>query len=217
MSGPDGAIRGVAADLGRCLAAALGVSAELRAYPSSGAIVEDATSGAWDVAFLPADAERKTRLDFGPNYFLGESTLLVAADSRLADIDSVDRPDLKILGIENTATIRSARRVLAQAKVQGVSGLDEAVALFESGAGDALALGREALASLLPRLSRPGRVLPGHFHAAGTALAVPPGRGSAAAVLGGLLEAAKADGTVRGIFDQHGLSEAPVAPAGSRP
>src|SRR5262245_43226319 len=61
----DGTYRGVAVDLGQELAAQLGVTAELIPYPNSGALTEAAADGAWDVAFLPVDAQRKTKVDFG--------------------------------------------------------------------------------------------------------------------------------------------------------
>ena len=40
-----------------------------------------AGSGALDVAFMPVDAERRERVDFGPTYFIIESTYLVRAGS----------------------------------------------------------------------------------------------------------------------------------------
>src|SRR5262245_11951402 len=60
-----GGYRGIAVDLGGELAAKLGVPAEYVPYPSSGALTDAVASGAWDVAFLPVDALRKTKVDFG--------------------------------------------------------------------------------------------------------------------------------------------------------
>jgi ABC-type amino acid transport substrate-binding protein len=56
-----GGYRGVAVDLGEELAGKLGVPAEFVPYPNSGALTDAAESGAWDVAFLPVDAQRKAR------------------------------------------------------------------------------------------------------------------------------------------------------------
>ena len=77
----DGGYRGVAVDLGRELAAKLGVPAELVPYPNSGALTDAAASGAWDVAFLPVDAQRKTKVDFGSAHIVLQSTYLVAPGS----------------------------------------------------------------------------------------------------------------------------------------
>lgn len=210
-----GEIQGVPVDLGRDLAHRLGRDAEIVAYASSGAIVADASSGQWDVAFVPADEERKRQLAFGPNFFLGESTYLVGADTGIADLASVDAAHRTIVGIEGTATLRAARRSLTHAEAIGVETMDEVVALFEAGRADAVALGRESLANLQQSLKRPSTLLAESFHAAGSALAVPLPRD--ATLLGAQLEAAKADGTLRSIFDRHGLSELPVAPIGSYP
>jgi len=210
-----GGIKGVAVDLGRELARRLGRAAEIVAYASSGAIVADAAGGQWDVAFVPADEERKRQLSFGPNFFLGESTYLVGANTGVGDLASVDTAGRTIVGIEGTATLRAARRGLKHAKAVGVATMDEVLAMFEAGKADAVALGRESLANLQHSLKRPGTLLNESFHAAGSALAVPPT--SDVAGLGVHLEAMKADGALRSIFDRHGLSELPVAPPGSYP
>lgn len=207
--------QGIAVDLGLAIAERLGIAAELVTYSSSGAIVADAASGNWGMTFIPADEERKLKVIFGPNYFLGESTYLVSVASGIQNIAEVDRAGLTVVGIENTATLRSAIRTLAHATAKGVKTLDEAMQLFREGEADAIALGRESLESLLPKLGA-ARILDGNFHTAGTAVAVPPGRERSAEIIGAHLEAAKADGTVRAIFDRHRLA-APVAPLGSRP
>lgn len=210
-----GEIVGVAADIGRELARRLGLGPALIAYPSSGAIVADGSAGTWDVAFVPADEKRKRQLSFGPNFFLGDSTYLIGNETGIDDLASVDQPGRTIAGIEGTATLRAARRGLRNAATIGLDKLDDVVALFETGSVDAIALGRESLASLQKKLRRSSIVLADSFHSAGSALAVPPDRDPAK--LGGLLEAAKSDGTLRAIFDRHGLNDLPVAPLGSRP
>jgi polar amino acid transport system substrate-binding protein len=207
--------RGPTVDLAKIIAERLGVPLTLVECESSGAIIESASSGTWDVSFTPVDAERKKSVDFGPNYFLGESTYMVPAGSPIASIADVDREGVRVLGVENTATIRSARKSLRNTTAIGVSSLDEALETFRSGGADAIALGKESLRSLLPQF--PGaRMLDGHFHAAGTAVAVPKGHTDALEVFSSIIEDLKGDGTVRTIFDAHGMETATVAPPGSR-
>jgi polar amino acid transport system substrate-binding protein len=207
--------RGPTVDLARHIAERLGVPLTLVECASSGEIIETASSGTWDVSFAPVDAERKKLVDFGPNYFLGESTYMVPAESPITSIEEVDRKGVRVYGIENTATIRSARKSLKNTSAIGLQGLDEALERFRNGEVDALALGKESLRSLLSRF--PGaRMLDGHFHAAGTALAVPKGHTEALEVFSGMIEDLKGDGTVRKVFDAHGMETATVAPAGSR-
>lgn len=208
----SGAPRGVTVDLARALAARTGLALTLVEYESSGAIMQAASSGAWDAAFAPVDAQRRTQADFGPAYFLGESTYLVRDASPIRTIADVDDPAVRVVGVEGTATLRSAHRTLTHTTPHGVGGLDDALALFRAGAADAVALGRESLLSLLPDMPD-GRILDGHFHAAGTAVAVPLGHKEALAVVTQFLEQAKADGTVRAAFDANGMTTAAVAPA----
>jgi polar amino acid transport system substrate-binding protein len=205
---------GVAVDLGARLAAKLGAPVVYVAYANSGALTESSDKGEWDAAFLPVDAERIKKVDFGPNYYLFVSTYLVAPGSAIRTLADVDRAGVRVAGVENTTTIRSARRTLKNVEVTGVGSGDALFGLLRDGRADAVTMGRDGLESLAARL--PGtRVLDGHFHAAGTAPAVPKGRPAALAYVTTFIEETKADGTVRRILDAHGIKGA-VAPAGSR-
>ena len=57
-----GGYAGVPVDLGREMAAQLGVPVEYVAYQNSGQIVDAVATGAWDVSFLPKDSEREARM-----------------------------------------------------------------------------------------------------------------------------------------------------------
>lgn len=206
--------RGVSVVLGSALASRLGVPARFVVFRSSGEITDAAASGAWDVSFMPVDAARKGKVDFGPDYSLGESTFLVAPGSTIASIAEVDRPGVTVVGVENTTTIRTARRIVKNTRVMGATSVEEVVALVRAGQAEAVALGRDSLEMLEKQL--PGsRVLPGHFHATGTAVAVPKDKPAALAYVTDFIEQAKRDGTVARAFAEHGI-KAPVAPAGSK-
>ncbi len=203
---------GVTVDLGNALGKRLQVPFELISHSSSGHIVELVDKDVWDVTFVPVDAERKAKMDFGPDYYLGDSTYLVHADSPIHKVADIDREAFTIAGVEGTATLRSARRTTSKAKVLGLSKVTEALELFEKREADGIALGRESLQSLtLPNT----RILPDHFHATGTAVAVRKGRPLALAVVSSFIEDAKADGTLRAAFDRNGMAQSAVAPAGS--
>jgi polar amino acid transport system substrate-binding protein len=88
--------RGVTIDLGAELAQKLGVPLELVAYAPTAALLKDTTSGAWDVTFLPIDPEREKVVDFGPAYFVTESTYLVPPGSTIRSIAEVDRPGVRV-------------------------------------------------------------------------------------------------------------------------
>ena len=74
-------MRGVTVDLLRGFADTLGLPLDLQVYDNSGQVTEAVASGACDVAFMPHDAERAKKVDFGPAYFFIESTYLVPAGS----------------------------------------------------------------------------------------------------------------------------------------
>lgn len=206
---------GPTVDLATIFAARTGLPLTLVEYGSSGEIIQATASGGWDVSFTPVDAERKAIVDFGPSFALSESTYMVPSGSRISSLAEVDRSGMRVLGVENTATIRAARRSLKNTTAVGLASLDEVLTKFRDGEADAIALGKESLVSLLPDF--PGaKILDGHFLALGTAVAVPPGNKVALEVFTGLLEELKADGTVRKIFDNYGMTSTTVAPAGFR-
>jgi polar amino acid transport system substrate-binding protein len=211
----NGELKGVTVDLGKAMAAYFGFGLDFVIHDSSGEIINAADSDRWTVAFAPVDQERKLRVDFGPDYYLGESTYMVRAGSGIASIPEVDAQSVRVAGVENTATLRTARRTLRKASVQGVATVEELVALLTNGGADAIALGRESLAGLLPRIPD-ATILAGHFHATGTAVAVPRHRPEALAAVSAFIELAKRDGTLRRIFDRNNLSHAEPAPLGSR-
>jgi polar amino acid transport system substrate-binding protein len=204
--------RGVTVSLGSALAQKLGVKLELLAYNSSGEVAEAGAAGQWDVSFMPVDAERAKNVDFGPNYYLFTSTFLVPAGSAIRAMEDVDRPGIRIAGVANTTTIRTAERTLKSAQIIGAASMDEVVGLLRDGKVDAIAFGREALEGLLPKL--PGaRLLDGHFHATGAAVAVPKDKPAALAYVTAFIEDAKANGLVRKALGEAGIT-GPVAPAG---
>lgn len=210
----DGNVAGVTVDLSMAASEWFRIPFEIVEYPSSGAIVEAAGDDEWDATFIPVDTARKEWVDYGPNYVLGGSTFLVRAESSVHVMEDVDAVGVRVVGIENTATLRSVRRVLMRSDVRGVSNLGDALAVLAGGEVDALALGRESLRSLLPLF--PGaRILDGDYHATGTAVAVPKGREAALAALVDFVEQMKASGSLRAILDKNGMSHIEVAPLGS--
>jgi polar amino acid transport system substrate-binding protein len=70
-------VRGVTVDLMRAFAEALKLPLALQIYDNSGQVTDAVAAGACDVAFMPQDAERARRVDFGPAYYFISSTYLV--------------------------------------------------------------------------------------------------------------------------------------------
>jgi polar amino acid transport system substrate-binding protein len=204
--------RGVAVDLATALAAQLGVPLELKPYASTGEITAAGPKGEWDVGFMPMDATRAAILDFGPAYFLVESTYLVKASSGIMTLADVDKPGVRVAGVTGTTTARSAARSLKNVKLIEYRTSDELIASIRDGQADAIALGRESLVDLANKQLPGSRVLPGYYQATGVAITVPKGHAAALSYVTEFMEKAKADGTVRRALDKSGLPDAAVAP-----
>src|SRR5450759_182664 len=71
-----GGYAGVPVDLGKEMAAQLGVPVEYVTHNNSGQIVDDVSKGTWDVSFLPNDPEREARMSFGPIYEVADATYI---------------------------------------------------------------------------------------------------------------------------------------------
>jgi polar amino acid transport system substrate-binding protein len=203
--------RGVTVDLGKELARRLGVPVEFFVVSSSGELVDAMRSATLDVAFMPIDAERREKVDFGPSYFIIESTYLVRSGSDIKDLTDVDHPNVRVIGIANTATIRAAGRSLKNTTIVAVRSVGQATEMLRADAADAFALTHDALPALAAKL--PGsRILDGSFLQTGIAIAVPKNRPNALAYATAFLEDAKASGVVRRAFDDAGLKDLVVAP-----
>jgi polar amino acid transport system substrate-binding protein len=212
----NGKPRGVAVDLGAALAKKIGKPVQFVEYLASGAITADADKGIWDVTFMPVDAERAKRVSFGAAYHVLTSTYLVMPNAPVKTVADANKPGVRIVIVDGTATSRAARATSKDATFFVVKGVDEGVALLKDGKADAIALSRESLGGLVGKL--PGsRILGGGFLNSFTAAAVPNGKPDALSYISALVEEQKASGAVRKSFDEIGLKSSVVAPAGAKP
>jgi polar amino acid transport system substrate-binding protein len=202
---------GVTVDLGTELARRLGVPVEFMIAPNSGLVTDATESGTIDVAFMPVDEERKKRVDFGPAYYVVESTYLVTGASGIKTLAEVDRPNVRIVGIANTTTIRAASRSLKNTTITAATSVGEAVEMLRTGKAEAFALSRDSLPPFMAEL--PGSlIVDGGFQQTGIAIAVPKNRPVALAYVAAFMESAKASGIVRRALDNAGLKNEKVAP-----
>ncbi|CAN5116526.1 ABC transporter substrate-binding protein [soil metagenome] len=208
----DGAnVSGPAFDIGNALAKKLGVPVELLVTATTGELTEAGSAGTIDIGFMPADEARKQRLDFSPPYFMIESTFLTTAASGIKSMGEIDRPGLKVVGIDGSTTLRAATRTLKQATVTPAKSVDEAMAMMKAGDVQAFALTHDALPKLQKQL--PGSViLDGAFQTVGVAIGIQKNKPAALAYVKAFVEDAKKDGTIRKAFDSAGLQSLSIAP-----
>jgi polar amino acid transport system substrate-binding protein len=206
-----GNVHGVPLDFGSALARTLGVPIEIVVVATTGELTDACSSGAIDIGFMPADDERRRRVDFSPPYFVIESTYLVAGPSAIETLAEVDRREVTVVGIAGSTTMRAAGRSLKNAKVVPAKSVDEAMGMMKAGTAQAFALTHDALPTLQKLL--PGsRILDGAFQTTGVAIAVQKNRPAALEYVKNFVESAKANGVVRRAFDDAGLNRLPVAP-----
>jgi polar amino acid transport system substrate-binding protein len=202
---------GVTVDLAVELGRKLGVPVEFTLVSNSGLVADALESGAIDAGFMPVDEERKKRVDFGPAYYIMESTYLVTGASGIKTVAEVDRPNVRVVGIANTTTIRAAARTLKNTSISATASVGKAMGLLRDGKADAFALSRDSMPALVAQL--PGsRIADGGFQQTGIAIATPKNRPSALAYVTAFMESAKASGSVRRALDSAGLPGEPVAP-----
>jgi polar amino acid transport system substrate-binding protein len=202
---------GVTIDLAHALASELGCRLEIACFMNSGACTDALKTGAIDVGFMPVDDERRKQVAFGPAYYILESTYLVTETSGIETLSEVDRPQVRVVGISNTTTIRSAARSLTQTVPQVVDTIAEAVERVRTGQADAFALSRDAFMTLLPQLPDT-RILDGGFQSTGIAIAVGRGKPHALSFVSAFMTDAKESGLVRRALDAAGFKNEPVAP-----
>jgi polar amino acid transport system substrate-binding protein len=204
-----GGYAGVPVDLGRQMAAELGVPVEYVVHQNSGQITDAAAKGTWDVTFLPRDPERETRMTFGPIYEVADATYIVKPNSTVTNFAALDRPGVKVAAVNNTTTMRGAIAHLKNAKVMGYQTYDEIFGLLKNGEIDAFALSRDQLNAMARKI--PGtRVLDETFKQTVTAVAVPLNHPQAAAYAAKFMTEATSNGTLRKAYDNNGLKDTPI-------
>jgi len=200
---------GVPVDLGREMAAQLGVPVEYVVHNNSGQIVDAVSKGTWDITFLPKDPEREGRMSFGPIYEVADATYIVKAGSPVTNFATLDQTGTKVAAVNNTTTMRGAIAHLKDAKVTGYQTYDEIFGLLKAGEIDAFALSRDQLNAMAKKI--PGtRVLDETFKQTVTAVAVPPNHPQSLAFADKFLTEAISNGTLRKAYDNNGLKDTPI-------
>lgn len=205
----DAGYAGVPVDLGRAMAAQLGVPVEYVVHQNSGQITDAASKGTWDVTWLPKDPERETKMLFGPIYEVADATYIVKPGSTVTNFATLDQPGIKVAAVNATTTMRGAIAHLKHAKVTGYETYDEIFGLLKSGEIDAFALSRDQLNKMARKI--PGtRVLDETFKKTVTAVAVPLGHSQALAFVTKFMTEATTNGILRKAYDDNGLKDAPI-------
>lgn len=204
---------GVAPDMAREIAAALGVPVKYVTFKSPGELGDQVGKDVWDIGLIGAEPQRAEKIQFTAAYVEIEATYMVPEGSPIQSIADVDKKGVRIAVSARSAYDLWLVNNIRNATLVQVSGLDAAYEKFMS---DKL----EVLAGLRPGLLKdvekaPGlKILEGKFTAVQQAVGTAKANGEGAAFLADFVEKAKKSGMVQGFIERHkvkGLSVAPPA------
>ena len=199
-----GELKGPAVEMGRALAARIGVKFETIEYLRPGAVIDGLRSNAWDVSILVYDPERAEKVDFSNAYLQSELTYLVAPGSSIHSFAEVDQPGIRIAVPRGDGSDLYLTRTLKRAELIRTESHSAAVELLRTGGADVKASPRPVLmveASTLPG----ARVLDGGFADLYFAALVPKGKADRLSYINDFIEEAKASGLVKRIIESSGL------------
>ena len=204
---------GVAPDMARDIAAALGVPVKYVPFKTPGELGDQVGKDVWDIGLIGAEPQRAEKIQFTAAYVEIEATYMVPEGSPIKSIADVDKKGVRIAVSARSAYDLWLVNNIRNATLVQVAGLDAAYEKFMS---DKL----EVLAGLRPGLLKdvekaPGlKILDGKFTAVQQAVGTAKANVEAAAFLADFVEKAKKSGTVQSFIDRHkvkGLSVAPPA------
>jgi polar amino acid transport system substrate-binding protein len=135
----------VAIEMGRTLAARLGVDLAFVENPTPREAIAGLKSGASDLACLGIDATRTAELDFSPPLVQFDYTLLVPAGSAIKIFADADQPGRRIATVLNHASTFALTRKAVHAACVGTELPDAAFELLRAAKVDAFAAPREQL------------------------------------------------------------------------
>jgi polar amino acid transport system substrate-binding protein len=208
-----GEIRGPALELGRALAARIGIKPVTVEYPRPGAVIDGLRSNAWDVTVLLVDPARAEQVDFSNPHLQSDLTYLVPADSPIRHVADADKAEIGIAVARGDMSDLVLSRVIKQAKLARTDSIAAAVELLRMGAVQAVALNRPSL--MAEAAQHPGaRVVTDGFGDIYSAMAVPKGHAAQLAYINEFIEEAKASGLVSRMIETLGMQGVRVAPPG---
>lgn len=211
-----GELRGVAVELGRALAARIGVEFVPVLFPRPGAVQEGLRTGAYDMAFQAIDPARLAEVDFSSPAYEYDLTFLVPAGSAIRNVVDADQPGVRIAVERGGAGDRTLTRMVKQAELVRTDSVAAGFDLLRAGEVDVRAGVRPGLSRDAAQL--PGsRVLEDRFGVIRLAASVPKGHAGRVAYISEFIEEAKGSGLVQQAIERAGLrGVVQVAPAGNK-
>jgi polar amino acid transport system substrate-binding protein len=200
----SGEARGLSYELGRELAARLGVPFEPVEYPRVAEVVEAIKARQVDFTVTNATPARAKDIDFTAPILALELGYLAPRGSGIAAADDVDRPGIRVGVTQGSTSQATLSRTLKSAKLVAAPTVKAAVELLANGGIDVYATNKALLSEMADQL--PGSsILEGRWGLEHMAIGYPKGRDAGAAYLSRFAEAAQSEGLVRRAAQRAGL------------
>jgi polar amino acid transport system substrate-binding protein len=206
-----GEVKGPALELGRALAARIGIPFVSVEYPRPGAVIDGLRANAWDITVLLVDPVRAEQVDFSNPFLQSDLTYLVAAGSTIQSVANADQQGIRIAVARGDTSDLQLTRLLKRAELVRTDSIAAAVELLRTGGVNAVALNRPSLIAQSTTL--PGsRVVSDGFADIYSAMAVPKGHDGWLAYINEFIEDAKASGQVNRMIETLAMQGVRVAP-----
>lgn len=201
---PPERMRGVSVDIGRLLAAGLGVPVQIIVYPRLAEALAAMQRGDADFTITNATAERARTVDFAPTIVDLELGVLVTSTSRVLAVEQLDQAGSTVGVSQGSSSERVLGQRVKQSAVRSFPTLEAAQAALQGKEIDAYATNKGILFELVERV--PGaRVLDGRWGTEHLAPAVPKGREAGMPYLREFVENARRNGEVERASTRAGL------------
>ena len=198
-------------EIGRALAAHLGVKLGIVEQPTPRAALDCIKAGGCEFAFLGIEPSRAAEIDFTPAVFQFDYSFLVPADSSLRQFADVDRAGIRISVVRNHASTMALTRMVKHAELVGFDLPDDTFDALRDGNAEAFAAPRQILVEYSERL--PGsHVLDEGYGVNRVGMAVAKHRPGLLSYLAEFVEEAKASDLIVRFIAQAGLRGFQVTP-----
>jgi polar amino acid transport system substrate-binding protein len=208
-----GEIKGPALELGRALAARIGIKPVSVEYPRPGAVIDGLRSNAWDISILLIDPVRAEQVDFSNPFIQSDLTYLVLAGSTIQSVADADQSGVRIAVARGDTSDLVLTRVLKRAELVRTDSIAAAIDLLRTGGVHAMGLNRPSLIAQSATLAG-SRVVSDGFGEIYSAVAVPKGHAERLAYINEFIEDAKASGLVNSMITTLAMQGVRVAPPG---
>lgn len=212
VRGADGTLGGLSAELGRFIAAKLGIAYQPVLYESAAPFTASFRKDEWDIVLTGKNAVVAELLDFNADLFQVEYAYVAAPGRDFADTAAVDRAGVRIAVPRNASADVFLSRTLEAAELVRVDGnADAAIGMLAAGQADVYASSINSVDAIVKRM--PGARIIGTFNTVVFAVAMQQGRSpEAQAQLAQWIAEAKAAGLVEKALEGAGAKGWRVLP-----